>query len=238
MSEMAKNNGITVVITAAGSSERFGRDKTEQLLCGHPCIVHTLRAFEKSEQTLQTVVVTRSEKIEYILDLKTAYDLQKLTAVVVGGHCRQSSAAAGFIATDPDIGFIAVHDGARPLITPEDIDRVAEEAYRYGAAIAAMPMSDTVKSIGEDGFINETLDRSKLLRATTPQIFSREIYADIVRKFADSFDSYTDDSSMAEALGIKVKTVICDPSNIKITTPADIVTAEAFLTERRQSGNR
>lgn len=226
---MTENGGITAVITAAGASERFGSDKTEHLLCGHPCIVHTLRAFERSEQTVQTVVVTRSEKMEYILDLKAMYGLEKLTAVVVGRRCRQASAAAGFTATDPSVGFIAVHDGARPLITPEDIDRVALEAYRYGAAIAVRPSTDTIKYVTEDGFIKTTLDRKTIYGAATPQIFSREIYQDMVDRFSDRFADFTDDSSMAEALGIKVKTVVCSESNIKITTPEDIVSAEAFL---------
>ena len=226
---LIKNGGISAVITAAGSSERFGKDKNEQLLGDYPCLVHTLIAFERSEQTVQTVGVTRKEKIETILSFKEKYGLSKLSAVVEGGRCRQSSAAIGFNATDPRVPFVAIHDGARPLITPIDIDNVALAAYEYGAAIAAMPQVNTVKLITEDGFIKQTIDRKKLLAAATPQIFSREIYGKIVEKFSDRFSDFTDDSSMAEELGIAVKTVICQPSNIKITTVEDLLLAETIL---------
>ena len=229
MFALTEKGGISAVITAAGASERFGKDKTEQLLGEFPCIVHTLRAFELSEQTVQTVVVTRKEKIEYILELKEKYGLNKLSAVVEGGRCRQSSAAIGFKNTDPCVPFVAIHDGARPLITPKDIDSVAFAAYEHGAAIAAMPQTNTVKLISEDGFIRRTIDRKMLVAAATPQIFSREIYTKIVESFSDRFSDFTDDSSMAEELGIKVKTVICEPSNIKITTKEDLLLAKTIL---------
>ena len=229
MFALTGNGKISAIVTAAGSSERFGKDKTEQLIGDLPCIVHTLRAFELSGQTVQTVVVTRKEKIEYILELKERFGLKKITAVVEGGKCRQSSAALGFEATDPNIPFVAVHDGARPLITPKDIDAVAVAAYEYGAAIAAMPQVNTVKAITADGFIDRTVDRKILIAAATPQIFSRETYAKMVEHFRNRFSDFTDDSSMAEALGVRVKTVICEPSNIKITTKEDLLLAQTIL---------
>ena len=226
---LTEKGKISAVVTAAGSSERFGKDKTEQLIGDLPCIVHTLRAFELSGQTVQTVVVTRKEKIDYILELKEKYGLNKLSAVVEGGSCRQSSAAIGFKHTDPCVPFVAVHDGARPLITPKDIDAVALAAYEHGAAIAAMPQVNTVKTITPDGFIDRTVDRNILISAATPQIFSREIYSQMVERFSERFSDFTDDSSMAEALGIKVKTVICEPSNIKITTKEDLLLTQTIL---------
>ncbi len=226
---LTDNIGIAAVITAAGESERFGKDKTEQLIGGHPCIVHTLLAFEHSKQTVQTVVVTKKEKKDYILELKKKYGLRKLTKVVEGGPCRQMSAAIGFAHTDPEIPFVAVHDGARPLVTPEDIDRVALAAYEQGAAIAATPQTNTVKLVSSDGTVIRTIDRKRILAAATPQIFSRKIYEDIVRSFSDRFSEFTDDSSMAEELGVIVKTVICDASNIKITTPTDLLVAQTLF---------
>lgn len=226
---LTENSKISAIVTAAGSSERFGKDKTEQLIGDLPCIVHTLKAFELSEQTVQTVVVTRKEKIEYILELKEKYGLNKISAVVEGGPCRQSSAAIGFANTDPCVPFVAVHDGARPLITPKDIDAVAFAAYEHGAAIAAMPQVNTVKTVTPDGFIDRTVDRNILISAATPQIFSREIYARMVEAFGGRFSDFTDDSSMAEALGVKVKTVICELSNIKITTKEDLLLAQTIL---------
>lgn len=228
---MPVNGGIAAVIAAAGSSERFGKDKTEALICGMQCIVHTLFAFEKSEQTVQTVVVTKKEKIGSVLSLKEQYGFKKLTAVVEGGSCRQESAAKGFAAADPSVKFIAVHDAARPLIKPEDIDRVALEAYKYGAAIAALRQVNTVKLV-EDGFVKTTVPRDLTVSAATPQIFSRELYERIIREFYGSFSAFTDDSSMAEKLGIKVKAVICDDTNIKITSPSDILIANAIYAER------
>ena len=228
---MTEKAGTAAIITAAGASERFGEDKNAKLLLGVPSIVHTLRAFEKSAQTVQTVVVTRKEKIDFILSLKETYGFRKLTAVVEGGSCRQESAARGFAATDPSLPFIAVHDGARPLITPEDIDTVALEAYRHGAAIAAMRQTSTVKLVN-GGFIARTVDRNTLLSAATPQIFSREIYGKMLEAFSERLGDFTDDSSMAEELGIKVKAVICDPTNIKITEPGDYTVAEAILLKK------
>lgn len=233
MVDLPENGGIAAVIAAAGSSERFGGDKTESLICGKPCLVHTLCAFERSGQTVQTVVVTKKEKMSAVLSLKETYGLKKLTAVCEGGNSRQESAAKGFAAADPSVKFIAVHDAARPLITPEDIDRVALEAYRYGAAIAALRQVNTVKLV-EDGFVKTTVAREQTVSAATPQIFSREIYERLIREFYGCFSAFTDDSSMAEKLGIKVKAVICDDTNIKITSPSDILIARAIFSERRE----
>ncbi len=227
---MSEKRGIAAVIVAAGNSERFGKNKLDGFICGIPCIALTLLAFEKSEETLQTVVVTKKENIEKILLLKKLYGLKKLFAVTEGGDCRQESAAKGAAATDPAIDFIAVHDGARPLVLPEDIDRVAKEAYSHGAAAAVIRQTNTVKTV-EGGFIMKTIPREDTVMSVTPQIFSREIYGRITDEFRDRFKEFTDDSAMAEKLGIKVKAVFCSDSNIKITTPNDIIIANALLSE-------
>ncbi len=231
MKELSVNGGIAAVIVAAGSAQRFGEDKTEALICGIPCIAHTLAAFEKSKQTVRTVVVTRKEKIGRILELKEKYGFSKLSAVVEGGQNRQESAAKGFAAADPSLPFIAVHDGARPLILPEDIDKTAEQAYEFGAAIAVMRQTNTVK-MTENGFVAATLPRENTVFAATPQIFSRKIYENMINALQGSFADFTDDSSMAEKLGVKVKAVFCDPSNIKITLPCDITVAQVLFEER------
>lgn len=237
MFELSEKKGVAAVIVAAGNSERFGKNKLDGLICGIPCIALTLSAFEKSEETLQTVVVTKKEKIEDILLLKEKYGLNKLSAVTEGGECRQESAAKGVAATDSEICFIAVHDGARPLVLPEDIDRVAREAYEYGAAAAVIKQINTVKAV-ENGFIANTIPREKTAMSVTPQIFSREIYNKMMNELGGSFREFTDDSSMAEKLGIKVKAVYCSSGNIKITTADDMIVANALFYERLKERER
>ena len=128
---MSEKRGIAAVIVAAGNSERFGKNKLDGFICGIPCIALTLLAFEKSEETLQTVVVTKKENIEKILLLKKLYGLKKLFAVTEGGDCRQESAAKGAAATDPAIDFIAAHDG----VAGEDPQLV----YQIGEAVGQRP---------------------------------------------------------------------------------------------------
>lgn len=232
MNKMAENNFVTAVIVAAGSASRMKKDKIILPLDGIPCICRTLLAFEKAETVKEIIVVTREDLIPVIDGFAAEYGISKYKISVVGGSCRQESAAKGFFAADPSYGYIAVHDGARPLISPEEIDGVNREAFSCGCAICATKVKDTVKISDRDGFVEKTLDRSSLVAVSTPQTFSKDIYSEMVQKFSSEFDRFTDDSGMAESLGHKVKLFFCSYSNIKITTPEDLSLAEELLRKR------
>lgn len=226
---MNDNNSVAAVIVAAGSASRMKKDKIVLPLDGIPCICRTLLAFEKAETVKEIIVVTRKDLMPVIDGFAAEYGISKYKTSVEGGSCRQESAARGFFAADTSCNFIAVHDGARPLISPEEIDGVNREAFACGSSICATKVKDTVKVMDGDGFVEKTFDRSSLVAVSTPQTFSREIYSEMVKNFSSQFDRFTDDSGMAEALGYKVKLYFCSYSNIKITTPEDIPVAEELL---------
>lgn len=231
---MINGKYVSAVIVAAGSSQRMGADKIIMPLSDIPVIVRTLEAFEKSEYTDEVTVVTSSDKIDLFSGYKEKYGLKKVCNVVLGGDCRQQSAANGFFACNGNADIIAVHDGARPLVRPEIIDKTVENALKFGAAVAAVPEKNTIKVSDSDGFISKTLDRRMIYSAVTPQAFTKEIYRKTIDAFSSRFNEFTDDSSMAEMLGIKVKIVECEPENIKITTAGDLFIAERILAGRNK----
>ena len=232
MNKMAENRFVTAVIVAAGSASRMNKDKIVLPLAGIPCICRTLLAFEKAKTVKEIIVVTRADLIPVMDKFAAEYGISKYKISVEGGTCRQESASKGFFAADPVCEFIAVHDGARPLISSEEIDGVNREAFACGGAICAVKVKDTVKTADKDGFVEKTLDRSSLVSVSTPQTFSKEIYSEMVNGFRDRFADFTDDSGMAEALGYKVKLYYCSYSNIKLTTPEDVFLAEEILRKR------
>ncbi len=223
---------VSAVIVAAGNATRMRKDKMLLPLAGVPCICRTLLAFEKAETVKEIIVVTRPDLISVIDTYAVEYGISKYSGSVEGGSCRQESAAKGFWASDMNCPFIAVHDGARPLISSKEIDGVNREAFAFGCAICGTKVKDTVKVLDSDGFICETLDRNLLVAVSTPQTFSKKIYAEMVETFKDSFNKFTDDSGMAESLGYKVNLFNCSYSNIKITTPEDVFVAENILKQK------
>ena len=234
---MKKKKFVSAIIVAAGSAVRMNRDKMLLPLCKIPCIARTMLAFEKSEMTDEIVVVTRPEMKNEIEKLAKEYKISKLSAIVDGGKSRQESAANGFYKINEKSETVCVHDGARPLIKPETIDFLLNEAENYPAICAGKPVTDTIKRLDENGFILETPQRNMLAAAVTPQIFSREVYTKAVENARGSFERFTDDSGMAEACGIKVKLCDCGPSNIKITTPEDVFAAEKIILSQTEKNN-
>ena len=159
---------------------------------------------------------------------RRGYGFKKLKSVVVGGDTRQQSVMQGLNAISDNADFIAIHDGARCLVTPEMIEKVLREAAVHGCATAAERPKDTIKRAGTNGYIEETIDRDKLWHAQTPQIFKADRYR---QALAAHYGEFTDDCAMMEADGVRVKLVEGSYTNIKITTPTDLVIAQAFLTE-------
>jgi len=219
------------VIVAAGNASRMGGiDKVMAPIGGEPMILRTVRAFQACDAIREIVIVTRSDLIVPIMDLCHKFD--KVQAVMVGGETRQASVAVGLGALSGKVKLAAIHDGARPLITWQVIDRVVRAANAYGAAAPAIPVKDTIKVV-RGGIVADTPDRKTLQAVQTPQVFDMDLLRGALKKAADDGVEVTDDCGAVERLGMSVKIVEGDERNIKVTTPLDLKIAELFLEERK-----
>ena len=218
-----------VVIVAAGSASRMGGiDKVMADLGGEPMIVRTVRAFQNCEAIASIVIVTREDLIRPISDL--CRDMKKVAAVVAGGKSRQESVHLGLNALPKGTKLAAVHDGARPLVSWQVIDRVVRAANTYGAAAPAIPVKDTIKVV-QGGLVKETPDRSSLMTVQTPQVFDFDLLRGALRKAEEDGAQVTDDCSAVERTGMRIKIVEGDERNLKVTTPMDLKIAELLLEE-------
>ena len=225
---MDRYRTVGAVIAAAGSSSRMGgRDKLAEPLDGIPVILRTLAAVEAVPEIREIVVVTREDRVEEYRRLLG--QCSRLRAVVPGGSTRQESVRNGVRALSPDCTLAAIHDGARPLVTPEVFARCIEAARSCGAATAAVPVKDTIKLADEAGRVLDTPDRSRLWAVQTPQIFDRERYLRAAEEAERRGLSCTDDCQLFEAMGWKVQLVMGDYRNLKLTTPEDFLAAGAYL---------
>lgn len=225
---MDRYGTVGAVIAAAGSSSRMGgRDKLAEPLDGIPVILRTLAAVEAVPEIREIVVVTREDRVEEYRRLLG--QCSRLRAVVPGGSTRQESVRNGVRALSPDCTMAAIHDGARPLVTPEVFARCIEAARSCGAATAAVPVKDTIKLADEAGRVLDTPDRSRLWAVQTPQIFDRERYLRAAEEAERRGLSCTDDCQLFEAMGWEVQLVMGDYRNLKLTTPEDFLAAGAYL---------
>lgn len=225
---MDRYGTVGAVIAAAGSSSRMGgRDKLAESLDGIPVILRTLAAVEAVPEIREIVVVTREDRVEEYRRLLG--QCSRLRAVVPGGSTRQESVRNGVRALSPDCTLAAIHDGARPLVTPEVFARCIEAARSCGAATAAVPVKDTIKLADEAGRVLDTPDRSRLWAVQTPQIFDRERYLRAAEEAERRGLSCTDDCQLFEAMGWEVQLVMGDYRNLKLTTPEDFLAAGAYL---------
>lgn len=218
------------VIVAAGTASRMGGiDKVMAPLGGEPMILRTVRTFQECDAITEIVVVTREDLIQPISALCGSFD--KLKAVVNGGKSRQESVSLGLSALSKGIKLAAVHDGARPLITWQVIDRVVRAAHTYGAAAPAVPVKDTIKVV-QGGIVSSTPDRAALKAIQTPQVFDFDMLRGALKKAADAGIQVTDDCAAVENIGMKVRIVEGDERNLKVTTPMDLKIAEMLLEEQ------
>ena len=223
-----------VLVAAAGSSSRMGGiNKILQPLDGVPVLVRTLVSLQLASGVDEIVVATREEDLVEISRLCHSYNITKCTKVVRGGADRVHSVLQAAMECAPETELLAVQDGARPLVTPELIDRVIHAAANCGAAAPAVPVKDTIKVIREDGSVAETPDRGTLRAVQTPQVFQADLLKAALQAAVDQHAPVTDDCSAVELLGKKVYLVEGDEENLKITTPADLIVAEAILAERK-----
>lgn len=219
------------VIVAAGSASRMGGiDKVMARLHGEPMIVHTLRAFQECDGVSEIVVVTREDLILPITGLTGAFP--KVRAVVAGGKSRQESVHLGLNALSDKVKLAAVHDGARPLVTWQLIDRVVRAAGTYGAAAPAIPVKDTIKVV-EGRVVKSTPDRTTLFAVQTPQVFDFDLLRGALKKAEEDGAQVTDDCSAVERLGMVVKIVEGDERNLKVTTPMDLKIAEMMMEDKQ-----
>lgn len=219
------------VIVAAGSASRMGGiDKVMAPLGGEPMILRTVRAFEDCETVKEIVIVTREDLMGPIAELCSGFT--KIRSVVQGGSSRQESVKLGLLAFSKEVRLAAVHDGARPLVSGELIDKVIRAAHSYGAAAPAIPVKDTIK-VFEGGFIAATPDRSTLRAVQTPQVMDRDLLLGGLEKAEQEGIALTDDCSAVEHIGMRVRLVEGEERNLKVTTPLDLKIAELLLEEKK-----
>ncbi len=225
----------SAIILAAGFSTRMGGvNKQLAELCGIPVFVMSALRFERSENVGEIIIAAPKGCAVQYADLVLRYGVTKLKAVTEGGATRFLSVKNALAQVSREADFIAIHDGARPLITTEEIDRVILDAYTHGAAIAAIPATDTVKTV-TDGFVTGTPDRSGLCYAQTPQVFKKALYLRCIEKLCGAAESVTDDSSVLEMCGERVYLTEIHCANMKITRPEDIAAAAAIFAQRRET---
>ena len=227
---------LSAVIVAGGSSQRMGFDKLFAVIAGEPVIAHSIRAFERATAVSEILVVAREQRQDEIRKISSRAGFKKIRAIVLGGERRQDSVRAGLDRIDRDAKYVAVHDAARPLITPEQIERAFEQCRVHGSAALAQPVNDTFKRADADLLVVSSVDRHHLYAMQTPQIFERELIVDAYRGVYVENASITDEVSAVEQLGHKIALVLNDDFNFKITYPHDLPVADFILRKRAKNG--
>ena len=222
----------SAIIAAAGSGNRMASARPKQFLelAGKPIIFHTLKPFEECDSIDEVIVVLPAEQSAGFLSMAGKLGLRKLTKVIPGGVTRADSVRRGLQAIrSPTADIVVVHDGVRPFVTVDEIEKTVAAAKSSGAAILVAPAIDTIKEVSNTGGVIRTIDRKQLRHALTPQCFR----FDLLRRAFENIDvndaSITDESYLIEKLGERVSIVEGSARNIKITTKADLILAEAYL---------
>lgn len=232
---------LIVIVPAAGAGKRLGLgiNKAFALLRGAPLIVHCLKMLADTTLVQRAIVVLAPSEVEEGRALLEKYQQQYFASlpfsVVAGGKERQDSVANALATVKEDDCYIAVHDGARPFAGREVFVRTLAAAVAHGAAIAAVPVKDTIKVINDAGEVVDTPVRSTLQAVQTPQIFAASLLKEAYAQLAAQPAAVTDDASVVELLGHKVVVALGRYENIKITTPEDLVFAENLLAEQEQN---
>jgi 2-C-methyl-D-erythritol 4-phosphate cytidylyltransferase len=242
---------LTAIIVAAGSSQRMGFDKLFATIAGKPMIAHTLHAFEHASSVSEIIVVAREDRHDEIRKINQAGNFKKVRSIITGGERRQDSVRAGLNRLNVDAKYVAVHDAARPLIGPEQIERVFKQCVRHGAASLAEPVNDTLKrgdvdpirsrshDVGQGEqviIVTGSVDRQQLYAMQTPQVFERALIEKAYR--AAGTENLTDEVSAVERFGRKVVLVLNRDFNFKITYPRDLALGEFVLKQRARAGSK
>jgi 2-C-methyl-D-erythritol 4-phosphate cytidylyltransferase len=225
---MVADESAAAIVLAAGESRRMGRDKLLLSLAGRPLLAYTLDAFQVCPAVDQVVVVLSSDNADAILPLLAGYP--KVARTCMGGRRRQDSVRAGLQTIAPR-EWVVVHDGARPLVTPELIAAGIEAARETGAAAAALPVVETLKEADERGVVRTTVPRERLWAVQTPQVFRHDL---LLRAHNAAIGDVTDDCALVEQIGGAVKLYPGLRANLKLTTPEDVTIVEALIRARRR----
>ncbi len=224
------------IIVSAGKGNRMNSKITKQYLIleDRPIIAHTLKAFDTCPAIDEIILVVPPGDVDYCRNnIVKRYGFKKVKSIVEGGPKRQHSVQNGLECLGRDIDIVVVHDGVRPLVTHDIIADSIEQAYRYGCSVAAVEVKDAIKISDEKGFVISTLDRSTLRAMQTPQTFKKQVILEAY-EYAKKNGIYgTDDATLAEYAGFKVKLIKGDYENIKITTPEDMIMATAVINARK-----
>lgn len=230
------SSSVAAIIVAAGRGLRMGMPQKKQylMLCGRPVIAHTLLAFDRCDAIKEIFLVIGKEDRETCKSqILAAEKLNKPIHLVSGGEQRQQSVLNGLIAMGECFEWVAIHDGVRPMVTPKDISQYIHAAEKNGALIPANLPADTVKQVNGDDYVTATLNRPSLRMVQTPQVFRYSIIWKAHHLAQSEGYTGTDDAELVERMGIAVKVVQGRPDNIKITTPADIIIAQALISAQR-----
>lgn len=225
----------SAVIVAGGSSQRFGSDKLSAMLNGVPVLAYSLKIMEACKYISEIIVVTEAEKITAVAELCDKYNIVKATKIVCGGETRLESALSGVSEIDTKSNLIAIHDGARPLVTAEIIEKTIECAYLRKAAVPAIKSRDTIKIVFDD-FVKETPPRENSYAVQTPQVFLPELVKGALTNALQKGIDVSDDALAVEILGFPVSITEGSEENIKITTPLDLKICETILESRKRRG--
>ena len=222
----------SAVIVCAGNSTRMGGINKILLPLGNRLVIGvTMQAFQACESISEIIIVARDSDIPEIIKEAENAGITKLKECTTGGNTRQESVINGIKKISKDSQLVAVHDGARPLIKPEHIEKAIKDAKVFGGATLGVPVKDTIKVV-DDGIITDTPPRKSLYITQTPQIFKRNLYFEGIDFALEHGLDFTDDCQLVEAIGGKVYMTTGDYTNIKITTPEDIRIAETLLKMR------
>lgn len=222
---------VSTIIPSAGYGERMGGVKKPYILLdGKPILSHTLKVFQKCPLINDISIVVAAGDEQKCLDEVLSYGNEKVSQVIAGGSTRQESVFNGLKSLSPDTDLVIIHDCVRPFITNEIISASLDSAVRWGAAIVAVPVKDTIKESDDNLFVSNTLNRQRLWSIQTPQVFKYEIIFHAHLLARERNIQATDDASLVEMLGnCKVRLVMGNYENIKITTPFDLIVASAIL---------
>lgn len=227
--EAASYPYVSAIIVAAGNSTRMGGvNKQFLLIDGVPVLIRTLKAFENSDLIKEIIISAREEDIPQIFAMVKDYSVNKVSNIVKGGCTRQESVFNAVRCCMTESDYIAIHDGARPLVNRETIEKTIFAAFDFNAAAPGIPVKDTIKTVSDEGIVTSTPARDSLRAIQTPQVFNKKMYLSAMQVVPNS-ELFTDDCGLIEAYGKLVKIVDGDNTNIKITTPEDLIIAEAII---------
>lgn len=225
-------NFFSAIILSAGSSTRMGCNKMLLKIGSKTVFERTVEAFENCEMISEIIIAAPKDEVEKYSEIVKKNCYMKVVSVVSGGASRQESVANALKMISSECEYIAVHDGARPLIREKSIALVAEAAVKTGGAVAAVKSVDTLKGVDDDGMIVSTVDREKTVQVRTPQIFKKEILLSAHEKAKEDNFEGTDECMLVERMGHSIQTVITGRDNVKLTYPEDILYMTEVLRER------